>query len=138
MLWVLEHSSGPMQIVSDCLGVVNGAQKVLTGAQVTYRAHRADLWLMLKAAGEGRQVQVRWVPSHEDRGSTRLTEEDRWGNAQADALAQWGVEQHVDQEGRDQRVWHLDSVAKGVAKTHSSPRWATGRTSKCSPVPEQP
>ena len=85
-----ERFGGSYVIVSDCLGVVKGAQALLDGGKPSPTSRHADLWTRLHAALRGRaagDIRVRWVPSHEKRGSTRISEEDRWGNQEADSLA---------------------------------------------------
>ena len=119
VVWALEHSQGPLEVVSDCKGVVNRANGILEGDQVHSRLHHVDLRLRYQRAVSGRRIHVRWVPAHlpwYEAGGPRITRTDWWGNGAADQQAQDGVKLHPDQQGRDERVRLLDGVARGVTK----------------------
>ena len=80
-----------MEIVSDCKGVVDEAERIRNGGRVNPTSKHADhIWARyseaLRAQGI-RSTLVRWVPSHEEEGSGRISPGDRAGNDHADGLA---------------------------------------------------
>ena len=89
-LVALEVFRGDLEIVSDCKGVVDEAERIRAGGKVSPTSKHTDLWARyrdaLKAHGI-RQVLVRWVPSHEEEGSDRISPDDKAGNDHADRLA---------------------------------------------------
>ena len=83
ILVALEVFRGDLQeIVSDCKGVVDEAERIRNGGRVNPTSRHADLWARyseaLKAQGI-RSTLVRWVPSHEEKGSDRISPGDRAG-----------------------------------------------------------
>ena len=66
------------------------AERIRAGGKVSPTSKHTDLWARyrdaLKAHGI-RQVLVRWVPSHEEEGSDRISPDDKAGNDHADRLA---------------------------------------------------
>ena len=90
ILVALEVFRGEVEIVSDCKGVVDEAERIRAGGRVSPTSRRADLWVgyrkALSAEGFSR-VFARWVLSHEKKGSDRISPEDKNGNDQADRLA---------------------------------------------------
>eukprot|EP00972_Heterocapsa_arctica_P012700 1865637-Heterocapsa_arctica.AAC.1 len=75
-------------IVADC--VVNEANRIHKGGKASATGKHADLWLRWEAASNVNikvGTPIRWVPSHEPRGSPKISEPDRIGNNGADALA---------------------------------------------------
>ena len=89
ILVALEVFRGDLEVVSDCKGVVDEAERFRSG-RVNPTSRHADLWARysgaLKAQGI-RSALVRWVPSHEEEGSDRISPGDRAGNDRADGLA---------------------------------------------------
>ena len=90
ILLALEVFRGDLEIVSDCKGVMDEAERIRNGGRVNPISRHADLWARyseaLKAQGV-RSALVRWVPSHEEEGSDRIPPGDRAGNDHADGLA---------------------------------------------------
>ena len=90
ILVALEVFRSEAEVVSDCKGAVDEAERIRAGGAVSPTSRHADLWFRYKnalsAEGLGR-VLVRWVPSHEKEDSDRISPEDRNGNGQADTLA---------------------------------------------------
>ena len=81
---------GNLEIVSDCKGVVDEAERIRAGGKASPTSRHADLWARYRdalGAGGVRRVRVRWVPSHEIDGSNRISPSDRAGNDHADRLA---------------------------------------------------
>ena len=68
----LKATRGPLEVVSDCAGVVSTGMRYIRGKEVSPKASHADLWRELKAEAAGREVSLRWVPSH-------LPEQAVWG-----------------------------------------------------------
>eukprot|EP00972_Heterocapsa_arctica_P037067 5456271-Heterocapsa_arctica.AAC.1 len=52
IVYVAEHFTGNFNIVADCLGVVNEANRIHNGGQVSITGKRADLWLRWEAAAK--------------------------------------------------------------------------------------
>ena len=87
VLVAFEVFRGDLEIVSDCKGVVDDAERIRAGGKVSPTSrHTARNRDALKAQGI-RQTLVRWVPSHEEEGSDRISPGDRAGNDHADRLA---------------------------------------------------
>ena len=86
----LEVFRGEVEVVSDCKGVVDEAERIRAGGRISPTSRHAGLWFRYKnalsAEGLGR-VLVRWVPPHEKEDSDRISPEGRNGNDQADRLA---------------------------------------------------
>jgi ribonuclease HI len=90
IVYTAEQFSGDFSIVADCLGVVNEANRIYKGGKASTTGRHADLWLRWETASKNNmrvETPIRWVPSHELRGSPRITESDRIGNNGADDLA---------------------------------------------------
>ena len=90
ILVALENFRSEIEIVSDCKGVVDEAERVRDGGRVSPTSKHADLRFRYRNAlsAEGlSRVLVRWVPSHEKEDSDRISPRDRNGNDQADRLA---------------------------------------------------
>ena len=90
VLVALEVFRGDLEIVSDCKGVIDEAERIRAGGKVSPTSKHTDPWTRYKDAPKAhgiRQVLVRWVPSHEEEGSDRITPGDRAGNDHADKLA---------------------------------------------------
>ena len=60
----LHATQGPLEVVSDCAGVVESGNRYLRGKKVSPKAGHADLWLELQEAARDREVTLRWVPPH--------------------------------------------------------------------------
>ena len=90
ILVALEISRGDLDTVSDCKRVVDEAEHIRAGGKASPTSRHADLWAKYRddlGAGGLRRVRVRWVPSHEEEGSDRVSPSDRAGNDHADTLA---------------------------------------------------
>ena len=94
MVVCVERYQGSYTIVSDCLGVVLGAQRLLEVGTLSPTSRHADLWARLHRAnrrvGAG-VAQARWVPSHDQQSSDRISEDDRRVNQEVGALANAGA-----------------------------------------------
>ena len=78
-----------LEIISDCKGVVDEAERIRGGGKVSPTSKHADLWARYRRAlyaGGIRRVRVRWVPSHEKEGSDRISPSDKARNDHADKL----------------------------------------------------
>ena len=76
ILVALEVFRGDVEIVSDCKGVVDEAERIRGGGGVDPTSRHADLWVRYSEAlgAQGiRSVLLRWVPSHEEEGSDRIS-----------------------------------------------------------------
>ena len=88
MVHAAEHISGTYTIVSDCKGVVNGAERILRGGVMDPNGRHQDLWARLAAALRGcAGVRVRWVPAHTNGPCFAISRRGFEGNNWADILA---------------------------------------------------
>ena len=62
VLRALRATKGPLEVVSDCAGVVTSGNRYLGGKAVTAKVAHADLWRQLQQEAAGREVSLRWVP----------------------------------------------------------------------------
>eukprot|EP00972_Heterocapsa_arctica_P006112 899968-Heterocapsa_arctica.AAC.1 len=79
IVYVAEHFEGNFLIVADCLGVVNEANRIHKGGKASSTGRHADLWLRWEAASWANiktGTPIRWVPSHEPKGSLKIFETD--------------------------------------------------------------
>ena len=120
ILVALEIFRGDVEIVSDCTGVVDEAERIREGGAVSPTSRHADPWFRYKAtleAGGLGRVLVRWVPSHEKEDADRITPEDRNGNDQADKLANALAKRigPTAKQGKlyDQRVRRMAAIQDG-------------------------
>jgi hypothetical protein len=114
-----ERVAGGCVVVTDCLGVAQGAQRVLKGETPSAVSRHADLWARLNTVvrgNPGRLRDVRWVPSHQPPDSDRITARDREGNDEADKLARRMAERIgptvAQQEAYDRKVALLRAVQR--------------------------
>ena len=121
---VLECHQGHVEIVSDCLGVVDRALFLLWGGQVRPKWHHADLWHRISRSffsrsERGLATEVRWVPAHvprEEAGGPKISLQDWLGNAAADELAKEALLLHPDQSDRNAVIDRYDTLALGVLR----------------------
>ena len=95
----LHATRGPLEVVSDCAGVVSSGSRYLRGKAVSPKAAHADLWRELKRAADDREVTLRWVPSHRPEQAVwggHISPEDWRGNRLADKAANKAMQLHPD------------------------------------------
>ena len=120
----VEESPSQVTVVSDCLGVVQQAQAVLSGGRTAARRHHADLWARLHRAARARSARgegtwVRWVPAHvpeDEAGGPKISREDWEGNSWADHWAKESLKDHPDQRARSKLIDECDALALGALK----------------------
>jgi ribonuclease HI len=120
IVYTAEHFNGTFNIVADCLGVVNEANRIHNGGKASKTGRHADLWHRWeKASNKNIQVDIpiRWVPSHEPRGSTKITESDRVGNNGADELANTQARKVGPSPGQAKHYTNRQNLCTYIQKT---------------------
>eukprot|EP00972_Heterocapsa_arctica_P066906 9873861-Heterocapsa_arctica.AAC.1 len=103
--------------------MVNEANRIYNGGKVPTTGKHADLWLRWEAAAKKNiiaTVAVKWVPSHEARGSRKITETDRIGNNGADALANAAAKKAGPTVGQGKLYVNLQKLCTYVQKTQET------------------